>query len=263
MSFDRAEIAQRLYRDRGAAELDHRQSANAKFAQIDLVAEIVKRAAPVIGSRILDVGCGNGEFVAAFANAVGPGGVAVGIDFAAPAVALCLAKQLRACVADACALPFAHETFDAITCNYAAYYFGDIAAAIRAWRDTLVPNGVAVVSGPAAGNNSELYRFHHAVTGQEPSDADLMATGYVATVIGPLAPACGFSVLACDDLENPVRFPNAEDFVRYWSSTSLFARTVPQADRDAAIAAGRAVLSDPQSVTTITKRVTILTLRRP
>jgi SAM-dependent methyltransferase len=261
MSFDRAAIARQLYRERDAAEPDHRQSVNTKFAQIDLVAEIVKRVAPAVGHRTLDVGCGNGEFVAAFAHAVGPAGFAAGIDFAEAAVALCLAKGLKACVADACALPFAQDAFDAVTCNYAAYYFRDIGAAIRAWKDVLVPNGAAIVSGPADGNNRELYDFHRAVTGRAPSDADLMATSFVRDVVAPTAATCGFAVTACDDIDNPVHFPDAEAFVRYWSSTSLFARTVPEADRDAAVAAGRAASAQSRAERTITKRVTILELR--
>lgn len=263
MSFDRAEVARHLYHDRRATEPDRRQSMNSRFGAVDLVSEIVKRVGPASGDRVLDVGCGNGEFVLAFAQCVGPTGIAMGVDFSKSAVELCMAKGVLACVADAVALPFAQSTFNTLICNYAAYYFADITAAILQWWNVVASGGVVMVSGPACGNNDELYRFHRDVIGRDQSDADRMATGYVGTIVARAATEQGFAITANDVVENPVCFPSTDDFIRYWSSTSLFARTVPENDRQEALTAGRRALPERAASFTVTKRVTVLALRRP
>src|SRR5579863_7320488 len=49
--------------------------------------ELLARARPVAGERVVDVGCGCGATTLAVAAAVGPGGAVVGLDVSAPMLA--------------------------------------------------------------------------------------------------------------------------------------------------------------------------------
>ncbi|HET8632293.1 MAG TPA: methyltransferase domain-containing protein [Thermomicrobiales bacterium] len=68
--------------------------------------------------RALDVGCGTGEDAQALARAVGPGGLAVGVDVSATMLAEARRRAAAAglpvafCRADAQRLPFADDAFD-------------------------------------------------------------------------------------------------------------------------------------------------------
>lgn len=259
-SFERGEIARRLYRERGAGEAELRQSLNQRLAQHDLVDVVMGRLGLAPGAAALDVGCGSGAYLAAMQSAVGPAGIALGVDFSMAAVAACRDHGLLACQADATALPLPPQAFAAITCNYAAYYFTRLDAALREWRRVLRPGGIVIATGPDHGNNEELYAFHREVAGRLRSDADLMATGFVAGRLADAAGAAGLRVEACDTLVNPVRFPAVADFIRYWGSTSLFVSTVAEAERAAVIARGEELLAAQSAGFVVTKRVAILRL---
>jgi ubiquinone/menaquinone biosynthesis C-methylase UbiE len=81
----------------------------------------LSRLAPTPGEHILDIGSGPGLLVAEMAEAVGPTGHVTGIDIADAMIALSaqrfadspLTDRMTFLKADATALPFADETFDA------------------------------------------------------------------------------------------------------------------------------------------------------
>ncbi|MFQ6086416.1 MAG: methyltransferase domain-containing protein [Candidatus Bathyarchaeia archaeon] len=77
---------------------------------------------PLVGKRVLDVGCGNGNTVLKIAEQVGPDGRAVGIDFSPEGIAIAKRKAIELGldkvtefrVADAEELPFEDNYFDAV-----------------------------------------------------------------------------------------------------------------------------------------------------
>ncbi|GAA0527968.1 methyltransferase [Saccharopolyspora subtropica] len=77
------------------------------------------RARPPAGGRVLDVGCGPGNVTAQLGRAVGPAGLAIGVDISRPMLAQAARAQRAANVAfvraDARSLPFPDGTFDLVT----------------------------------------------------------------------------------------------------------------------------------------------------
>jgi len=77
------------------------------------------------GDVVLDVACGPGNFTAAFAAAVSPGGQAIGIDLSGPMLARARATNAHPRATylrgDATRLPFPDGSLDAVNC-YAALY---------------------------------------------------------------------------------------------------------------------------------------------
>lgn len=106
------------------------------------------RAAPEM--RVLDIASGTGEPALALAAAVAPGGMVIATDLVAEMLADIgeLARRqgltnLTARQADAEALPFDNESFDAVTCRFGVMNFADAPRALREMRRVLRPGGRA------------------------------------------------------------------------------------------------------------------------
>ncbi len=97
------------------------------------------------GDGVLDVACGPGNFTREFAQIVGPGGLAVGIDASATMLARAVADTPAGQVAyvrgDAEALPFRDASFDAVCCFAALNLFADADAALDHMTRVLTPGG--------------------------------------------------------------------------------------------------------------------------
>jgi SAM-dependent methyltransferase len=110
----------------------------------DLPAWVVELAAVRSGARVLDVGCGNGRYLARLREV---GAWAVGCDLS-PGM-LAVAGHDRLAVADVQALPFADEAFDVVLAPHMLYHVPDRASAAHELRRVLRRGGtcVAVTNG--------------------------------------------------------------------------------------------------------------------
>ena len=108
------------------------------------------------GDAVLDVACGPGNFTRAFADAVGAGGVVVGLD----ASRTMLAQAARERPGDGIAyvrgsatdLPFRDGSFDAVCCFAALYLIEDPLLAVAEIARVVAPGGrVALLSSVARG----------------------------------------------------------------------------------------------------------------
>lgn len=109
------------------------------------------------GDTVLDVACGPGNTTRTLLAAIGPDGLAVGVD-SSPTM---LAQAVRDTVAgspvgyvraDAVDLPFADASFDAISCYGALYLMDDPLGAVREMIRLLAPGGrIAIMTTCARG----------------------------------------------------------------------------------------------------------------
>jgi SAM-dependent methyltransferase len=111
---------------------------------------IEPRGAGGLSLRFLDVGCGSGEAVAA---ARARGADAIGVDFSAAMLARArtLAPSAQVTQADAEALPFPHDGFDAVLCNFSLLHVARPEVALFEMRRVLRPRGrlaATVWAGP-------------------------------------------------------------------------------------------------------------------
>lgn len=129
-----------------ASAVAHRWHPVAAPVSDDELRRLVQRLAVPDGGRILDLGCGFGEWLLA-ALAVTPGVHGVGVDTSAPALAEARARARQRGLADradfeqADAAGWAGEGFDAVLCIGATHAFGGLAAALGAVRAHLRPGG--------------------------------------------------------------------------------------------------------------------------
>jgi ubiquinone/menaquinone biosynthesis C-methylase UbiE len=97
------------------------------------------------GDVVLDLACGPGNFTSAFAAAVGPTGLAVGVDTSEPMLARARATNAHPRAAyvcgDATRLPFPDGSLDAVGCYAALYLIPDPFAALDEMVRVLRPGG--------------------------------------------------------------------------------------------------------------------------
>ena len=120
-------------------------------AALDIQIEPLDRAviaalAPAPGEHVIDVGCGCGESTLALADAVGPSGLALGVDISEPMLAVARERaggraQVRFQNADAQVHAFGQGRFDMIHSRFGVMFFEDPTAAFANLRRALRPGG--------------------------------------------------------------------------------------------------------------------------
>ncbi|WP_326548791.1 methyltransferase domain-containing protein [Mycolicibacterium sp. ND9-15] len=108
------------------------------------------------GGVALDVGSGPGNVTAALARAVGPDGLALGIDISEPMLARAVSAQTAPNIgflrADAQRLPFREATFDAVTSLAVLQLIPEPSAAVAEMFRVLRPGGRIAIMVPTVGN---------------------------------------------------------------------------------------------------------------
>ncbi|MEN9225897.1 MAG: bifunctional demethylmenaquinone methyltransferase/2-methoxy-6-polyprenyl-1,4-benzoquinol methylase UbiE [Thermostichus sp. HHBFW_bins_43] len=105
------------------------------------------------GDQVLDLCCGTGDLALQLARRVGRNGRVVGLDFSAAMLSIAQSRGAQhppACslewiLGDALNLPFAEQSFDAITMGYGLRNVTDIPRALREMRRVLKPGGRAAI----------------------------------------------------------------------------------------------------------------------
>lgn len=141
--------------------MDHRAYFNEMAGRWDdlLTDEVRMRLKGIIddlslarGSKVLDVGTGTGVLIPFLADAVGPAGTVVAVDFAAEMLAVARKNypwpNVQYIEAEVTALPFPDETFDEVICNSAFPHFADCRQAAKEMARVLRAGGRIAVCHP-------------------------------------------------------------------------------------------------------------------
>ena len=121
--------------------------------------ELIAQCGIAAGTRVLDVGCGSGEFLARLRQ---EGADPIGAD---PAPAMVAAASVHAPVveADAEHLPFESGRFDAVTAVNALQFADDTSAALREFARVLVPGGRIGIANWAEAARNDIDVIERAV----------------------------------------------------------------------------------------------------
>src|SRR5215475_2290955 len=140
-------------------------------------AATVSRLRPAAGASVLDLCCGAGASAIRSAHAVGPGGAVLGIDVAAPLLALARDRAAREGLAniefrhgDASATGLPDGGFDAVVCVFGVFFAPDMPAFVAEMWRLVRPGGVLAVTtwGPGLFEPANSY-FWETVREVEPS----------------------------------------------------------------------------------------------
>lgn len=128
----------------------HKRWAGAGAGPFQSTKKLVELLGVKRGGRVLDVACGTGAVTRVLSQKVGEAGYVVGADSSVTAISI--AKRwnggrpnVHFVNADAERFGFAGE-FDAVTCQYALFFFPDAARALRNMKDSLRKSGKLGIS---------------------------------------------------------------------------------------------------------------------
>ncbi len=210
--------------------------------------ELLSRAAPKPGERVLDIACGTGIVARAVAPLVGASGRVVAQDIS-PAM-LSVARSLpqppgatiewREGSADAEIFPEA--SFDLITCQQGLQFFPDRPAALAQMRRVLVPGGRLVLAVWCTPEHNPVHAAVNASRerrlGADAATSRRFSLGD-AEELRTLLEGAGFRVVAIEPVVKTMRFASRDTYVR----ESLLASSAVLPELGKLDDAGRAALA--------------------
>ncbi len=202
--------------ERIAPDYDPAPGCFARFGR-----RLVEAAELAPNLRVLDVATGRGALLLPAAEAVGPGGMVVGIDLAGAMVRAArdevARRGLRAAfqIMDAEALAFPDSTFDRVLCGFGLMFFPQIERALAEYRRVLRPGGWLALSTWRVPQTADL----EAVLAQLdlPRDANNGILRFAEPeVLAQMLERAGFSAVRAR--ADTILFRYA-DLDQYWEST--------------------------------------------
>ena len=159
------------YRERGE-RLNNRMRAHKEFATTDISDWLVAFLSERARLSILDVGCGTGNHLGLYLDAVGVDGTVSGLDRESKLIEEARKRYsnlnnlaLQAGSMDD-RLPWSDDTFDTCLSNFAIYNAENTEYVISELRRVLQPGGQLVLIGPTINNSAELYEYNKILTGE-------------------------------------------------------------------------------------------------
>jgi ubiquinone/menaquinone biosynthesis C-methylase UbiE len=187
-------------------------------------ADLIDRAAPRPGERVLDVACGTGVVARLAAERMGSGRV-TGLDINAGMLAV--ARSLPADATrpiewqegSALALPFSDEAFDLILCQFGLQFFPDKPAALGEMRRVLAPSGRVALSvftviehTPASNALADALDRHFGAGASQTKRSEHVLSD--RGELRELVTAAGFRNVAIETVTQTIRFPSTREYVR-------------------------------------------------
>jgi ubiquinone/menaquinone biosynthesis C-methylase UbiE len=219
--------------------------------------DLLDRADPQVGERVLDVACGTGVVARLVAQRLEGRGHMVGLDFSQAMIDVARQASAQDGVAvewhlgSAEALPFADASFDLALVQQGLQFMADKAAAVRELHRILVPGGRAVTATWATIDRNPFFVLFGGVLQRHlgtPAVDTLFSLGD-RELLRSLFVEAGFDTVGIESVGRTVRFPSLERFIELrvaaGSATVPALKAMDAAGRAALTAAVRADMAAP------------------
>jgi len=215
--------------------LSSRITAHRQYSDFDLHGWIRKKFGISSGSRVLDLGCGNGNFTSLFWDLVKPGGSVIGLD-KNPEVIADARKIHKRLPKDHIEyyihdfdrpFPDLDRPFDWIFSIYSLYYTEDSARILNVTKSLLASQGTWVVIGPGPKNVRDLTKFSEKLTGQKANKEHFERIERIFNEFYPLfMEIFPKDNVTYEEINTLMTFPDAKSFGEYYWSTLLWRDSV-------------------------------------
>lgn len=221
--------------------LSSRISAHLQYSDFNLHDWIRNRFAVASGSKVLDLGCGNGNFTHLFWECVRPHGAVIGLDKNAQFIMD--AKKNNKELPQALVKYFVQDfdrpladfgmRFEWIFAIYSLYYTEDSVRILEITKKMLSSGGALVVIGPAPGNVRDLTDFSRHVTKKDPHKEHFERIERISKEFHPLFDKMfGKANVAYEEINSVMTFPDAQSFAQYYWSTLLWRESIQDFSAD-------------------------------
>jgi len=209
-----------------ANALSVRINAHVAFSNFSLEHWLLKNISLLKGSKLLDIGCGDGNLFPVLSEMIGNTGIIVGIDQSRDLLDKASQKRVN------ChkllmkwdmddGLPFMDESFDYVTSFFAIYYAKDVGGVLREIKRVLKSPGQLILVGPTGNNAKELYDFNRMVFGFAMGDKANTRTNRLENEFYPESLSV-FETAEINKIPSKLVFPDKKEFIKYYMATLLF-----------------------------------------
>jgi len=226
--------------DEKSASLDKRISSHKRYSNFDLHEWLAENFDPQPGQRILDLGCGNGNFTSMFWEAVGPEGQILGCDKNDALIDQAIDRHrdiasgnIRFITHDFDTPLTGYENFDWIFAIYSIYYSENASALLDMLLEKLSVEGTLVIVGPGPENVLGLTDFSTRLTGKTPRPTHLERMKRISGEFQHiLRKKLGDSHVECLQIDSTLSFPDADSFADYYWATLNWRESIEGLDEE-------------------------------
>jgi ubiquinone/menaquinone biosynthesis C-methylase UbiE len=214
----------------------HAHTAYTNFQLEDWLSEWLSGAN---GYRLLEIGCGDGNFFPTYAQVLGQKGFIIGCDSNHDLLRRARVNSLRLVTPvmilpwnfDVHPYPLLDEEVDVLTAPFCAYYASNVSGWIEDSLRVVKRGGKLLLLGPTKDNAQELYQLNEMVTGiRSLPETDETSTKLEEVFLAKLQVMPGCEVKRTI-LDRQIIFPNAKEFARYYRATWLCEKTQEKISR--------------------------------
>lgn len=212
-------------------KLGERVDSHKKYAKYEINDWILKMINLKEGEKVLDVGCGIGKQAIEYSKIVGIAGIVVGIDISEDILRAAeeRAKEEKVEIQffkyNANNIPFyfaKDNFFDLVSCCFAIYYLEDVKKFLLEVKKKLRSGGRVFVVGPTMQNAKEMLNLHSKIFDE---DSPQIYEKRMEDEVIPLMKKY-FSNIEVIIFDNILVFPTSGIFLSYYTSTSLFSKSL-------------------------------------
>ena len=209
--------------------LENRISAHAKYSNFNLHDWLSQKFSIRPSDNILDLGCGDGNFIALFWNAIKPNGKLHGIDINEDLIEIAkkkyqsLSSNISLDVTNYDDFSSLGKMYDWIFSIYSIYYTQDPENLIHNLYKSMSSGAKFVVTGPSSKNALELDKINLAVTGKKRNKEDIRRMHRIEEdFLSIFTKIFSKDKTSLEFISTKMSFPTSEEFAIYYWSTLLW-----------------------------------------
>jgi ubiquinone/menaquinone biosynthesis C-methylase UbiE len=209
--------------------LENRISAHAKYSNFNLHEWLANKFKIKQSENILDLGCGDGNYIDLFWNSIKPYGKLHAIDINKDLINIAkkkhesLSENITIEAIDYDELSFSNLKYNWIFSIYSIYYTQDPTSLVNNLAKHMLDNSKFVITGPSSRNALELDKINFAVTGKKRNIEDVSRMHRVEEEFTKLfSTVFGKNKTSLEFIDTKMSFPTVEEYATYYWSTLLW-----------------------------------------